>query len=200
MKKLLTTLALVAMMSAPAAALGVGAGGGYVLGLPMGDFADASKMNVIGFGGKVLIGVMPQLNIEVGANYHMKFPVNWDEVPGGEPANGDDFYTTIILPKFGVGYDLPVGPVIISPHGGGAFAMFSYSVPEGATEPESVNKPGFYVGLAVKYPVTPVMNVTFGFDFDYILKVVEDVEGTTEDESMDAMLIEIPIGIEYWFM
>jgi hypothetical protein len=200
MKKLLTTFALVAALSAPAAAVSVGAGAGYVLGMPMGDFADGSKMSIIGFGGKVLIGVIPQLNIEVGANYHVKFPVNWDEVPGGEPTNGDDYYTTLILPKFGVGYDLPVGPVVISPHAGGCYGMFSSKVPEGVTEPDSVNKLGFYGGLALKYPVTPEMNIAFGFDFDYILEVVEDVEGTPADESMDAMLIEIPVGIEYWFM
>ncbi len=201
MKKLLTTLALVAAISAPASAVSVGAGGGYVLGMPMGDFADGAKMSIIGFGGKVLIGVIPQLNIEVGANYHVKFPTNWDDFPGGEPANGDDYYTTLILPKFGVGYDLPVSPMVISPHAGGCFGMFSYKVSTGVPEPDGVNKLGFYGGLTVKYPVTPEMNVTFGFDFDYIMKVVEDDETTTTvDESMDAMLIEIPIGIEYWFM
>lgn len=201
MKKLLTTIALAALLSAPASAVGFGAGGGYVLGLPMGDFADSSEMNVIGFGGKALICVMPNLNIEVGANYHMKFPVNWDELGITEPANGDDYYTTLILPKLGVGYDLPAGPMIISPHAGGCYGLFSYSVPEGTTEPDGVNKLGFYGGLTVKYPVMPEMNITVGFDFNYILKVVEDDEATTTvDESMDAMLIEIPIGIEYWFM
>ncbi len=60
MKKLLTTIALAALLSAPASAVGVGAAGGYALGMPMGDFADTSELSVIGFGGKVMVGVIPK--------------------------------------------------------------------------------------------------------------------------------------------
>jgi hypothetical protein len=184
MKKLLVTLALAALLSAPASAVGVGAGAGYVLGMPMGDFADDAELSVIGFGGKFMVGVIPNLDIEVGVNYHVKFPV--------KDATDDD-YVTIMPIKFGVAYKLPVGPVVIAPFGGGAYTMFTPHDANGSGDTESDF--GFYVGAALKYPLTPMLNVYLSPDFLYVMS-----EDDADANSYNTMIIEFPIGIEYWFM
>ncbi len=192
MKKLLTTLAVAAMLSAPASAISVGAGGGYALGLPIGDFGDAAELSFIGFGGKFMVGVMPNLDIEVGVNYHMKFKAKFE---GTEPTNADDYYTTLMPIKFGIAYKLPVGPVVIAPCGGGAYVMATPHVPDNMPEPDSDNNIGFYFGAAIKYPITPMLNFYVAPDFLYVMSEDEEVAG-----SYNAMAIELPIGIEYWFM
>jgi hypothetical protein len=54
---------------------------------------------------------------------------------------------------------------------------------------------GFYFGAALKYPITPEMNFYLAPDMLYILTEDEDVA-----DSSNTMIIEIPVGIEYWFM
>ncbi|HUU57364.1 MAG TPA: hypothetical protein VMW93_08485, partial [bacterium] len=76
----LTALGLAA---ASAYGVGVGAGGFYALSMPMGDVADNYDMGIIGFGGKVMIGVLPYLNVDVGFGYHMKYKGNWEGLQKG---------------------------------------------------------------------------------------------------------------------
>jgi hypothetical protein len=184
MKKLLITIALAALLSAPASAVGFGVGAGYVLGLPMGDFADGSELSVIGFGGKLMVGVMPNLDVEIGVNYHVKFPV--------KDATDDD-YSTVMPIKIGVAYKLPVGPVVIAPGGGGAYTMFTPHDVNGSGDTESDF--GFYVNAAIKYPITPEMYFSAAPGLLYVMS-----EDDADANSFNTMIIEFPIGIEYWFM
>lgn len=178
-----TVLVVLALAAASAYGIGMGAGGFYALSMPMGDVADNYDMGIIGFGGKVMVGVMPMLNVDVGFGYHMKYKGNWDgisktvipppDAPESsgfpEPADIDDYYLTTIPITFGVSYPMSFGKMGVYFGGGGAFVMEKYKVGDSWTAkfevtnppygykqkaPEDVNKLGFYVGGGFKYDIT----------------------------------------------
>ncbi len=178
-----TVLALLGLMAAAAYGIGMGAGGFYALSLPMGDIADNYDMNIIGFGGKVMIGVMPYLNVDVGFGYHMKYKGKWEgivkDIPTGpglpvpkEPTDIDDYFLTTIPITFGVSYPLTFDSMGVYFGGGGAFVMETFNVGDswtrpataapagfGMKAPEDVSKPGFYVGGGFKYGFTDKLGI-----------------------------------------
>jgi hypothetical protein len=211
MKKLIGLAAL--LTAAAAYGVGVGAGGFYALSLPMGDVADNYDMNIIGFGGKVMVGVMPYLNVDVGFGYHMKYKGKWEGISKGivapsesptppeypEPADLDDYYLTTIPITFGVSYPMAFDSMGVYFGGGGAFVMESYSVGDSWTapwetttapygyeqeEPEDVSKPGIYVGGGFKYWFTEALALDVNPRWMMVLDAKDDDETTMEvDES-----------------
>ena len=178
-----TVLTALCLAAASAYGVGVGAGGFYALSMPMGDVADNYDMGIIGFGGKVMIGVLPYLNVDVGFGYHMKYKGNWDGISKGivppaeqpvtptypDPGDIDDYYLTTIPITFGVSYPMSFDSMGVYFGGGGAFVMETFNVgdswtaewrtetaPYGyaQTAPEDVSKLGLYVGGGFKYAFT----------------------------------------------
>lgn len=226
----LTVLFIFGVAAASAYGIGVGAGGFYALSLPMGDIADDYGMGIIGFGGKVMVGVMPYLNVDVGFGYHMKYKGKWEglresidpPVPGPvrpedllEPADIDDYYLTTIPITFGVSYPMSFGAMGVYVGGGGVFVMEKFKVgdswngnvwkpPESYAQevPEDVSKPGFYVGGGFKYGVTDKLALDINPRWMMVLDAKEDDAATKDvDESTsNSMFVDILIGVDYAFM
>jgi opacity protein-like surface antigen len=200
-----TVLALLGLMAAAAYGIGMGVGGFYALSLPMGDLADSYKMNVIGFGGKVMVGVMPYLNVDVGFGYHMKYENNADLAAEYDP---DNWYLTTIPITFGVSYPLTFDSMGVYFGGGGAFVMekayFEIADPAGGgvtTGDESVNKPGFYVGGGFKYGFTDKLALDINPRWMMVMDAKDDDPDTVVDESTtNSMFVDILIGVDYFFM
>ena len=218
-------MVLVALCVAAASAygVGVGVGGFYALSMPMGDVADNYDMSIIGFGGKVMIGVMPMLNVDVGFGYHMKYKGKWEglskAIPAGsglgapvEPTDIDDYYLTTIPITFGVSYPMKFDSMGIYFGGGGAFVMEKYKVGDswtvappagfGMEAPEDVSKPGFYVGSGWNYFFTEKIAFDVNLRWMMVLDAEEDDTATTDvDESTsNSMFIDFLIGVDYYFM
>jgi hypothetical protein len=125
-------LASLAILLTAAAAYGVGFGfGGFGgIALPMGSMAaedDEQSEAVDGgnlgmspkFGGKVLIGVMPALDVEVAFAYHLNHKQKtWEEMAGI-----DEPKTTLIPITFGANYKLMFDSMGVYFGGGGGFYM-----------------------------------------------------------------------------
>jgi opacity protein-like surface antigen len=195
-------IAALGLAAASAYGVGVGAGGFYALSLPMGDLADSVDMSIIGFGGKVMIGVMPMLNVDVGFGYHMKYPQVWtSDAP--EPSDIDDYYMTTIPITFGVSYPMKFDSMGVYFGGGGAFVMESFSVGETwiGEDPESKNKPGFYVGGGLQYFFTDAFALDVNPRWMMVLDADDDDPETPVDESTtNSMFIDFLIGVDYYFM
>jgi hypothetical protein len=208
----LTVLAALALAAASAYGIGLGAGGFYALSMPMGDVADSYDMGIIGFGGKVMIGVMPYLNVDVGFGYHMKYKAVWDTTVGTEPTDIDDYYMTTIPITFGVSYPMKFDSMGVYFGGGGAFVMETFKVGDtwtatppagfGMEAPEDVSKPGFYVGGGFQYYFTDAFALDVNPRWMMVLDAVEDDDTTTDvDESTsNSMFIDFLIGVDYYFM
>ncbi len=226
MRKVMVLVAL-GLAAASAYGIGVGAGGFYALSLPMGDIADSYDMNIIGFGGKVMIGVMPYLNVDVGFGYHMKYKGKWEgiskAIPAGgqgitspaEPSDIDDYYLTTIPITFGVSYPMAFDSMGVYFGGGGAFVMETFNVGDSWTKPadadppgfgmeapEDVSKPGFYVGGGFKYYFTPALALDLNPRWMMVMDAKDDDAATTDvDESTtNSMFVDILIGVDYSFM
>jgi opacity protein-like surface antigen len=206
-------LAALCVAAASAYGVGVGVGGFYALSMPMGDVADNYDMSIIGFGGKVMIGVMPMLNVDVGFGYHMKYKGKWEglskAIPVGsglgapvEPTDIDDYYLTTIPITFGVSYPISFDSMGVYFGGGGAFVMEKFNVGEswtrsadadpagfGMTAPEDVNKLGLYVGGGLQYFFTDALALDVNPRWMMVLDAVDavaDDPNTTEDEAVAA--------------
>jgi opacity protein-like surface antigen len=220
-----TVLLVLGLAAASAYGIGMGAGGFYALSLPMGDIADSYDMNIIGFGGKVMIGVMPYLNVDVGFGYHMKYKGKWEGIskaipvgpgvtPPAEPTDIDDYYLTTIPITFGVSYPMTFDSMGVYFGGGGAFVMETFNVGDswtadatgdppgfGMEAPEDVSKPGFYVGGGFKYGFTDKLGLDINPRWMMVMDAKDDDPDTTEDESTtNSMFVDILIGVDYSFM
>ncbi len=208
MKKFTVITALV--VAGAAYGIGLGAGGFYAVSMPIGDLADNYEMGGNGFGGKVIIGVMPYLNVDVGLGYHKNYKQRWDETVGAEPTDINDYYLTTIPITFGASYPMTFDAVGIYFGGGGAFVMQRFNVgdswtaapPEGfgKTQPADVDKPGFYVGTGWKYFFTEKI----GLDVNLRWMMVLDSKGPDETQvtegTNNSMFIDLLTGVNYMFL
>jgi hypothetical protein len=189
-----TVLAVLGLAAASAYGVGMGAGGFYALSLPMGDVADNYDMNIIGFGGKVMVGVMPYLNVDVGFGYHMKYKGKWEGISAGivapsegagggaaqtypEPADIDDYYMTTIPITFGVSYPMTFGAMGVYFGGGGAFVMEKFKVGDSWTAtPWKVDAaPYAYAQEAPEDVSKPGFYVGGGFKYGFTDKLGLDI-------------------------
>jgi hypothetical protein len=208
MKKIGAIAALFAVGTAYG--VGLGAGGFYAVSMPMGDVADNYEMGGSGFGGKVMIGVMPYLNVDVGLGYHMKYKQKWDDTVGTEPTDIDDYYLTTIPITFGVSYPMTFDAMGVYFGGGGAFVMQRFNVgdswtaapPEGfgKTQPADVDKPGFYVGTGWNYFFTEKIALDVNLRWMMVLDSEEADEAQGTEETSNSMFIDFLIGVDYYFM
>ncbi len=200
-----TVLTALCLAAASAYGVGVGVGGFYALSMPMGDVADSYKMNIIGFGGKVMIGVMPMLNVDVGFGYHMKYENNQELTAG---YTDDNWYLTTIPITFGVSYPMKFDSMGVYFGGGGAFVMktmnFEIADATGTAyteESESENKPGFYVGGGLQYFFTDALALDVNPRWMMLLDAKDDDPETQVDDSIsNSMFIDFLIGVDYYFM
>jgi opacity protein-like surface antigen len=225
-----TILLAFGVAAASAYGVGVGVGGFYALSLPMGDVADSYDMCMMGFGAKMMLGVMPYLNVDVGFGYHMKYKGKWEglresivpPVPGPvgpeeltEPADIDDYYLTTIPITFGVSYPMTFDSMGVYFGGGGAFVMEKFNAgdswngdvwkpPESYAQeaPEDLNKPGLYVGGGFKYAFTEKFALDVNPRWMMVLDAKEDDADTEDvDESTsNSMFVDILIGVDYSIM
>lgn len=138
MKKLLVTLAILAMASsAMAITLSVGGGGGILL--PLGDFADAYKLG-FGFGGGASIGVIPLMNIDVDFGYYL----------GMKNKLLETTKMTIIPITFGASINIIHGGKFV-PFAGGGGGFYLMKVKPEVGDSVSDNKAGIYFGGGIKY-------------------------------------------------
>jgi opacity protein-like surface antigen len=138
MKKLLVTLAILAMASsAMAITLSIGGGGGILL--PLGDFADAYKLG-FGFGGGASIGVIPLMNIDADFGYYLGMK---------SKLIGTTKFTVIPI-TFGASINIIHGGKFVpyAGGGGGFYLMKSKTVADVAIK---YNKAGIYFGGGIKY-------------------------------------------------
>lgn len=149
MRKLGLTLFLAG--SAFAIGLGAGAGGGYTL--PFEEGADGAALA----GGKVLVGVMPALKVEVDFLYYLH-----DEAR--------------LTSYFGARYGFPVEPLTIYVNGGGSYPIIvpDVTIPDpnnpGQTITEAGAKDfGIFVGGGIEYPFTEKIALDVNPRFNYVL-------------------------------
>jgi hypothetical protein len=216
-------LAPLAILLTVAAAYGVGFGfGGFGgIALPMGDMAaeddeqteDALEGSDLGmspkFGGKVLIGVMPALDVEVAFAYHLSHKQkNWETVPGI-----DEPKTTLIPITFGANYKLMFDSMGVYFGGGGGFYMekvqdtgefrgvpFSFEV--------SANKPGIYFGGGFLYSfgslaldVSPRFNYVMNSgDYDVDVTVAGQTQSFPVTKDYKDMYVDVLVGLNYYFI
>jgi opacity protein-like surface antigen len=200
-----TILIALGLVAASAYGVGMGAGGFYALSMPMGDIADAYDMCMMGFGGKVMIGVMPMLNVDVGFGYHMKYKAKFE---GTAPDDADDYYLTTIPITFGVSYPINFGAMGVYFGGGGAFVLEKFNVPAEMTAPDGKNKPGVYVGGGFKYGFTDKLALDVNPRWMMVLDKEDADEGAEtpgfdqeeEDGGSNSMFIDFLIGVDYYFM
>ena len=144
MKKLLVAITALAVigMAGNALAIGLNVGGGGGILLPLGDFADTTKLGY-GFGGGASIGVLPFLGIDVDFGYYLGMK---SKVVGVDKS-------TLIPITFGIHYNIISGGAFV-PYvgGGGGFYLMKTKVP--GEEDMSVNKAGAYFGGGIAYYFT----------------------------------------------
>jgi hypothetical protein len=170
-----TILIALGLVAASAYGVGMGAGGFYALSMPMGDIADAYDMCMMGFGGKVMIGVMPMLNVDVGFGYHMKYKAKFE---GTAPDDADDYYLTTIPITFGVSYPINFGAMGVYVGGG-----FKY----GFTDKLALDVNPRWMMVLDKEDADEGAE-TPGFDQE------------EEDGGSNSMFIDFLIGVDYYFM
>lgn len=205
-------LAALGLAAASAYGVGVGAGGFGGIALPMGDMAseDGSNLGMSPkFGGKVLIGVLPPLDVEVAFGYHLGHKQNdWEAIEGI-----DEPKTTIIPITFGANYKLMFGNMGAYFGGGGGFYMQTWQFAgEILTVPFSaelkMNKPGIYVGGGFLYSfgkmaidVSPRFNYIMNSgDYDLDVTVQGQTVPITVNKDYKDMYVDVLFGVDYFFM
>jgi opacity protein-like surface antigen len=178
MKKLLVTLAILAMASsAMAITLSIGGGGGILL--PLGDFADAVKLGY-GFGGGASIGVIPLLNIDVDFGYYLGMKEKTETLL--------KWKSTMIPITFGASINIIHGGKFVPYAGGGGGFYLMKAKPE-TGDSVSTNKPGIYFGGGIKYFFTDKIALNVNPKFHVVF-----VEGAKN------MFMTIGGGISYAVM
>jgi predicted nucleic acid-binding Zn ribbon protein len=215
-----TVLLALGLFAASAYGIGLGAGGFGGIALPMGDMAaeddettedwDGGNLGMSPkFGGKVLIGVMPALDIEVAFAYHLNHKQkDWEAVEGV-----DEPKTTIIPITFGANYKLMFDAMGVYFGGGGGFYMEKmkesgeiFGIPFEAEA--SINKPGIYFGGGFMYSfgklaldVNPRFNYVMNSgDVDIDLTIGGETETVTVNKAYKDMFVDVLFGVDYFFM
>lgn len=214
----LTVLTALGLVAAAAYGVGFGFGGFGGVAIPMGDMAseptngawDGGNLTMSPkFGGKVLIGFIPELDVEVAFAYHVNHKQkNWEDIEGL-----DEPKTTIIPITFGANYKLMFDSMGVYFGGGGGFYMEKWQdTGEYQSVPYSfelkINKPGIYFGGGFLYSfgnlaldISPRFNYIMN-DGDYDLDVT--VEGTTQSITINKdykdMYVDVLFGVDYFFM
>ncbi len=213
-----TVLLALGLFAASAYGIGVGAGGFGGIALPMGSMAsedDATTEEWDGgelgmspkFGGKVLIGVIPALDVEVAFAYHLKHEEK-DVEEGAEPV------TAKIIPiTFGANYKMMFDAMGVYFGGGAGFYMEKWEqsgdlmgVP--VTIEASINKPGIYFGGGFMYSfgklaldVNPRFNYVMNSgDVDFDVTVGGETETITVKKDFSDMFVDVLFGVDYFFM
>jgi len=176
MGKLIAVAALAAVTSA--SAIGVGISVHYNIGIPVGDFADTSKISVVGTLVDIEFRLHPFINV-VGAFGYQQFKPK-DEIVGIDK-------TTIIPIQFGVEYPAEFDKFAFYPGGGMSYNLIKTTIPGGDSDSE--NKIGAWFGGNFYYFVTP--RILFGPSFHYHVIFTEPVR---------LGWIHIDFGVKYWFM
>ncbi len=208
----LTVLAALGLVAAAAYGVGFGFGGFGGIALPMGDMAseDGSNLGMSPkFGGKVLIGVMPALDVEVAFAYHLNHKQkDWETIEGV-----DEPKTTIIPITFGANYKLMFDSMGVYFGGGGGFYMQKMGDTGGFLgEPFSydleMNKPGIYVGGGFLYSfgslaldISPRFNYVMNSgDYDLDVTVGGQTQSFTVTKDYKDMYVDVLFGVDYFFM
>lgn len=144
MRKLTLFLALgLAATSAYGIGFGVGVTGGYSLSLE-------DEGGGAGFvGGKVLVGVMHELDVEIDLFYVICDPSD-------------------LLAYFGARHGFPVGPLTAFVNGGGSYPVFQE---EGTVQGHNVEREadfGIWVGGGVEYPFNDTFAIDLNPRFNYV--------------------------------
>ncbi len=217
--KRLATLAIL-LTAATAYGVGFGFGGFGGIALPMGSMAaeddeqsEALEGGDLGmspkFGGKVLIGVMPALDVEVAFAYHLNHKQkNWELIEGIDAPK-----TTLIPITFGANYKLMFDGMGVYFGGGGGFYMekvqdtgelegvpYSFEV--------SANKPGIYVGGGFMYSfgklaldVSPRFNYVMNSgDYSVDVTVAGQTQSFPVTKDFKDTYLDVLVGVNYYFM
>jgi hypothetical protein len=199
--------------------IGLGAGGFGGIALPMGDMAaeddpesEAWEGGDLGmspkFGGKLLIGVLPALDVEVAVGYHLNHPMkHWEDGGLEEPK------TRIIAITFGADYKLMFGaPGVYFGGGAGYYMQKTKETGEWEGEPVeidmSINKPGIYFGGGFLYSLGKLaldVNPRFNYvmnsgDYDVDITVGGEKSTDTVKKDYSDMFVDILFGVNYYFM
>jgi hypothetical protein len=213
-----TVLLALGLFAASAYSIGLGAGGFGGIALPMGSMAsedDETTEDWDGFdlgmspkfGGKVLIGVIPALDVEVAFAYHLKHEEK-------NPDEGSDPYTVKIIPiTFGANYKLMFDAMGVYFGGGGGFYMEKMEwsgdlmgIPLEMTA--TINKPGIYFGGGFMYSFGKLA-LDVNPRFNYVMNSGDvDVEITAGGETMTDTVkkdfsdtfVDVLFGVDYFFM
>jgi hypothetical protein len=215
-----TVLTLLGLVAASAYGIGMGFGGFGGIALPMGDMAAEDDEMAEGwqggdlgmspkFGGKVLIGVMPMLDVEVAFAYHLNHKMkNWEEEEGI-----DEPKTTIIPITFGANYKLMFDSMGVYFGGGAGFYMEKMTqsgtilgIPYEAEA--SINKPGIYFGGGFMYSfgklaldVNPRFNYVMNSgDVEVDMTAEGETETVTVTKDYKDMYVDVLFGVDYFFM
>jgi len=212
MRKLVILLAL-----ATASAYGIGMGAGVFGGvaLPMGDMAAKEDGSDLGmspeFGGKVLIGVLPALDVDIAFGYHLGHKMkDWEDIAGV-----DEPKVTIIPITVGADYKFMFGESMGAYVGGGAgYYMEKFKIGGEIfdvtyTATFDINKPGIYVGGGFVYKfgkfavdVNPRFNYIMNSgDYDVTVEFADgETQTGTETKDWKDMYVDVRFGVDYFFM
>jgi opacity protein-like surface antigen len=204
-------ISLIGLSAASAYAIGLGAGGFYMVSTQ--DFGSFYEPSFLGGGAKVCVGVLPALSVDVGFGYNMKYKEKTPYVlwpPAGTDL--DNWYLTTIPITFGASYKFDLGKVKPYVGAGGVFAMrkryyelvIDPESPDPVIEPKtySVNKPGFYVGGGVMYGLTDKLFLDANPRFLMLMyDEKEDADApSVSKEDGNPVFVDILIGADYFFM
>jgi opacity protein-like surface antigen len=203
-------ISLIGLAAASAYAVGLGAGGFYMVSTTNGWF----DPSFLGGGGKVCVGVLPALSVDVGFGYNMKYkeesPYFLHPVPAGTDLN--NWYMTTIPITFGASYKFDLGKVKPYVGAGGVFAMrkrhyelvVGPETPNPVIEPKtiSVNKPGYYVGGGVMYGLTDNLFLDANPRFWMLMYNEEEDADVPPSISYEgnSVFFDFLAGVNYYFM
>ncbi len=216
----LTVLTALGLVAATAYGIGFGFGGFGGIAIPIGDMASEDVVTTEGweggdlgvspkFGGKVLIGFIPELDVEVAFAYH----VNHKEKDWVDIAGIDEPKTTIIPITFGANYKLMFDNMGVYFGGGGGFYMEKledtgvYETVPFSLELK-VNKPGVYFGGGFLYSfgnlaldISPRFNYIMNDgDYDLDVTVGSTTQSFTVTKDYKNMYVDVHFGVNSYFM